>query len=118
MSNDSFLCPAWINEFQGKVTVCDRQGTIIYLNNRAIKNFEKEGGLKLIGTNLYSCHPEPSRTKLRELIEKCETNIYYTIKNGEKHLIHQAPLFENGKYLWYAEFIFDIPDNTLTHVRG
>ena len=118
MTSNAFTCPPWINEFEGKVTICDKLGTIIYLNNKAIKNFEKEGGLKLIGTNIYSCHPEPSRTKLRELIEKCETNVYYTIKNGERHLIHQAPLFENGHYKWYAEFIFDIPHDTITHIRG
>ena len=118
MSTETFSCPAWINEFQGKITICDLEGKIIYLNQRSVNNFKKEGGIGLLGTNIYDCHPEPSKTKLRQLIENCETNIYYTIKNGERHLIHQAPLFENGNYKWYAEFIFDIPEGTVTHVRS
>jgi hypothetical protein len=118
MKNDEFICPDWIHEFQGIITICDKEGKILYLNNRAIKNLEKDGGANLLGSNLFDCHPEPSRTKLKLLIENCETNIYYTLKNGRRRLIHQAPLFEKGEYKWYAEFIFEIPEDTVTHLRS
>jgi hypothetical protein len=118
MKNEEFAYPDWINEFQGIITICDRTGKIVYLNNRAIKNFEKDGGINLLGSDIYACHPEAASIKLRKLIENCETNIYYTLRNRVRHLIHQSPLFEKGEYKWFAEFIFDIPEETITHIRS
>lgn len=113
-----FESPKWMDEFKGIVTVCDLQGTIIYLNDRSIENFRKDGGQDLIGKNLFDCHPEPAGRKLKELMEKGESNIYYTLRNGRRRLINQMPLYENGEYCWYCELILEIPEDTPTFVRG
>ena len=40
----------WTKEINIAVTVCDEKGIITYMNNKAIKTFENDGGEKLIGT--------------------------------------------------------------------
>ncbi len=53
--------------FPGAVTVCDREGVILAMNDRAIETFAGGGGDRLLGTSVFSCHPEPARTKLQAL---------------------------------------------------
>jgi len=82
----------WVQTFPGAVTVCDATGIIIAMNAKAratwAKHLEKH---ELIGTNVLDCHPEPSRTKLKRLLETHETHSYTIEKNGRKTLIHHAP---------------------------
>ena len=113
-----FTAPGWMDEFGGIVTVCDLQGTIVYMNDKSVENFQKDGGKALLGSNLLDCHPEPARSLLKELMEKCRINVYFTLKNGRKHLIYQSPLFENGVYSWFSEMILDIPLEAPTFKRG
>ncbi len=41
----------WSEEFNGAVTVCDREGIIIYMNQYSAHQFQKYGGKELLGTN-------------------------------------------------------------------
>ena len=61
---------SWVKEFPGAITVCDSRGIILEMNAKAVENFKQDGGRKLIGKNLFDCHPEPARTKLKDLMEK------------------------------------------------
>ncbi|MBA4313647.1 MAG: diguanylate cyclase [Chlorobiaceae bacterium] len=100
---------SWINEFPGAVTVCDENGIILEMNEKAIKTFEKDGGAKLIGTNLLDCHPEPSRSKLLELLKTQQRNVYTIEKDGIKKLIYQSPWYTDGKYSGLVELSLEIP---------
>jgi transcriptional regulator with PAS, ATPase and Fis domain len=108
---------SWVKEFPGAITVCDSGGIIIELNDKAIENFREQGGEKLIGTNLLDCHPEPARTKLKELMEKRQINIYTIEKNGVKKLIHQAPWYIGGKYRGFVELSLEIPHDIPHFIR-
>jgi PAS domain S-box-containing protein len=99
----------WIQESSAAITVCDTQGMIIEMNDQATKVFQKRGGKKLVGSNLLDCHPEPARTKLRQLMEQQQTNIYSVEKNGIKRLIYQAPWYAKGKYSGFVEISFIVP---------
>jgi len=99
----------WMKEFPGAVTVCDVNGIILEMNEGAIKTFEADGGIKLIGTNLLECHPEPSRSKLKELLLTGKKNIYTIEKNGIRKLIYQSPWYKNGKYAGLVELSLEIP---------
>jgi len=99
----------WIREFPGAVTVCDREGTILFMNERAVSVFAVDGGAALVGTNVLDCHPEPARSKLRTLLAEGRTNVYTIEKNGTKKLIYQAPWFEAGIYRGFVELSLDIP---------
>jgi transcriptional regulator with PAS, ATPase and Fis domain len=108
---------AWIKEFPAAVTICNAEGIILEMNEKAIKTFEKDGGAKLIGTNLLDCHPEPSRSKLLELLKTQQKNIYTIEKNGIKKLIYQSPWYTSGKYSGLVELSLEIPFDLQHFIR-
>lgn len=99
----------WVREFPAAVTVCDTQGRILEMNDRAVATFEKDGGAKLIGTNVLDCHPEPSRAMLKGMLESGRTNVYTIQKQGKKKLIYQSPWYEDGRYAGFVEISVEIP---------
>ena len=100
---------AWVQEFAGAITVCDIKGTIIEMNSKSVQTFEKDGGEKLIGTNVLDCHPEPARTQLRAIMDNRKTNVYTIEKAGIKKLIYQAPWYQDGEYAGVVELSVEIP---------
>ena len=88
----------WVKEFVGAVTVCDTKGIILEMNDRAVKMFRKQGGAKLLGSNLLDCHPDPARRKLEELMKQQRRNVYTIEKKGIKRLIYQTPWYLDGQY--------------------
>lgn len=101
--------PAWIEGFPGSITVCDRAGIILYMNERALESFAADGGAALIGTNLLDCHPAPARGKLIEMMENQQSNVYTIEKKGAKKLIYQVPWYEDGQYAGFVELSLIIP---------
>ncbi len=104
----------WVEEFPGAVTVCDREGIILAMNDRSAASFGKEGGRELIGRNLIDCHPEPAKSKVRGMLASGKLNAYTIEKNGVWKLIYQAPWYEKGEYRGFVEFALEIPE-TLPH---
>ena len=100
---------AWVQEFPISITVTDREGKIIEMNAKAAKTFEKDGGLKLIGQNVMTCHPEKAQVKLRDIMDKRKTNVYTIEKAGVKKLVYQAPWYKDGEYLGVVELAIEIP---------
>ena len=100
---------AWVQEFAGAITVCDTKGTIIEMNSKSVQTFEKDGGEKLIGTNVLDCHPEPAKAKLRAIMENQKPNVYTIEKAGIKKLICQTPWYQGGKYAGVVELSVEIP---------
>ena len=99
----------WVREFPGAITICDAAGTILSLNARACRTFEREGGAGLVGRNVLDCHPEPARTKLRAMLERGEPNVYTIEKGGAHKLICQSPWYRDGKYAGFVELSLEIP---------
>ena len=107
----------WVSEFPGAVTVCDREGTILEMNERAATVFAADGGRALLGTHVLDCHPEPSRTKLRQLLEMGQTNVYTIEKNGVRKLIFQAPWRKDGEYCGLVELALELPPDMPHFIR-
>ena len=99
----------WIKEFPAAVTVCDEEGILLEMNDKAAKTLESDGGRKLIGSNMLDCHPEPARTKTERLLAAREKNVYTIEKNGIKKLIYQSPWYRDGKYAGFVELSLEIP---------
>jgi transcriptional regulator with PAS, ATPase and Fis domain len=99
----------WVKEFPAAVTVCDAEGIILEMNDKAAKTFEADGGYKLVGSNMLDCHPEPARTKTERLLAAREKNVYTIEKNGVKKLIYQSPWFKDGQYAGFVELSLEIP---------
>jgi transcriptional regulator with PAS, ATPase and Fis domain len=107
----------WTKEFKGAITVCDKEGKILQMNDKAIATFEKYGGEDLIGKDLLDCHPEPSKTMLKEMLLTEKANSYTIEKNGVKKLIYQSPWYENQKYMGFVELSLEIPMEMSHFVR-
>jgi len=99
----------WIKEFPAAITVCDPQGIIVAMNDRAAQTFEKEGGYDLIGSNLLNCHPEPARTRVLRLLADGQKNVYTIEKHGVKKLIYQSPWYQDGVYAGFVELSLEVP---------
>lgn len=108
----------WENEFGGAITVCDRLGIIVYMNEYSKKQFAKYGGEKLIGTSLIDCHPESARPLLLEMLKTPMNNAYLVEKHGVKKQVLQTPWMENGVFKGVVELSFIIPNEMPVHLRG
>ena len=107
-----------MQEFPGAITLCDREGIIIEMNDRSKKSFEEDGGAALIGKNVLDCHPEPARALLKNLLASGKTNVYTIEKKGRKKLIYQSPWYTGGEYRGFVELSLEIPFAMPHHVRG
>jgi len=110
--------PNWTKELNIAVTVCDENGVILEMNDKSCKTFEKQGGSKLLGTNLLDCHPEPAKSKVKDLLANPRANSYTIEKNGVKKLIYQAPWFEAGKFKGFVELSMEIPFDLPHFIRS
>lgn len=59
------MIPDWAKELNCSITVCDKDGVIVYQNDRAVEQYRKRGDL--IGRNLFDCHNEKSAAIIRNL---------------------------------------------------
>ncbi|WP_372950461.1 hypothetical protein [Mariniphaga sp.] len=108
---DKDFYPKWADEFPGAVTICNRQGIIVYMNRQSEIQFEKYGGKKLFGQSLIECHPEPARTQLLQMLEKPTENKYISEKNGRKKLVVQFPWMENDEFKGVVELSIFLPES-------
>jgi transcriptional regulator with PAS, ATPase and Fis domain len=108
----------WTDGFLGAITVCDREGIVVYMNDLSKKQFAKHDDGDLVGKSLIVCHPEPARSMLLKMLAEPISNSYTIEKNGIRKMIHQSPWMENGEFKGVIEISFEIPIKTPHHVRG
>ena len=94
---------AWVKELKAAITVCDRDGVALEMNDRAAETFASDGGRALVGKSILDCHPERARALFEELLRTGGTNVYTIEKAGVKKLIYQAPWYEGGEYRGIVE---------------
>ena len=80
----------WAEAMNCAVTVCDKEGVIVYMNRKSRETFCKDGR-SLIGANLFGCHPEHAREKIRRMLSTGESNSYTIQKHGVRKMIYQTP---------------------------
>ncbi len=101
----------WSEEVPVGIVVCNAEGIIESMNDRAARIFKVSGGMDLVGSNLMDCHPERAQDKVRELFEKKEPNCYTVETNGETAMLYQAPRYVDGVFKGFVEFIYTLPAN-------
>jgi PAS domain-containing protein len=107
----------WIKSFPAAITVCDTQGIILEMNDKAIDVFREDGGEKLLGTNLLNCHPDPARAQLQTMLNTQKPNYYTIEKQGIKKLLYQVPWYQNGIYAGFVELSLPIPNEMPHFIR-
>jgi len=105
------------HEFNASVTVCDKEGVIIYMNRKAAELYASFGGMELMGKNLLECHSEKTRERIRHMLQTPVENHYTTEKNGVKKYVAQLPWFENGRHMGIVEIVTFIPSDMPHFVR-
>ena len=108
---------SWVNNFVGAITVCDPEGIILEMNAAAAKEFAVQGGTALIGGSLLDCHPEPSRSRVKDMLVEQKPNTYTFEKNGVKKFIYQTPWYTEEGYAGFVELILPVPAGIPHHSR-
>ena len=99
----------WVKEFPGTLTVCDKNGIVIDMTDRAAKAFAEGGNPDLVGAPVYDCHPEAAKIKLKALFDSRRTNVYSFTKDGRKRLVFQTPWTVDGEYAGFLDLTLELP---------
>lgn len=98
------------------ITVCDKEGVILYMNEKARATFAKHGDL--IGKNLFDCHQPASADKIRHMLATGESNSYTISKAGQRKMIYQTPWRHEGEISGMVEISMVIPQDMPHYDRG
>jgi hypothetical protein len=112
-----FAMSEWIKNLPCAITICDLQGIVLEMNDKAAESFQAFGGRSLIGNSLIDCHPEPARSKLQQLLETGASNVYTIERNGVRKLIHQSPWYSNNQRSGMVELVIEIPAEMPHYIR-
>lgn len=115
ISINIYMIPDWSKEINCAVTVCDKEGVVLYMNDKAKETFARHGDL--IGKSLIPCHNERSRAIITDLLASGGTNVYTIQKNGVRKMIYQTAWKENGIVAGLVEISMLIPDEMPHYVR-
>ncbi len=108
----------YFKEVNLAVTICDKEGKILEMNDKWRKTFLKPGQEDLIGKNVLDCHPEPAHSLLADMLQNPRTNVYTIEKKGVKKLIYQTPWYVEGEFMGFMELSMEIPFEMKHCVRG
>lgn len=98
----------YFQEVPFAITICDKEGKIIEMNEKSVNTFVKDGK-SIIGNSLFDCHPEPVKQILLNLMENPRVNCYTIEKKGIKKLIYQSPWYKDNEFAGYIELSMEIP---------
>ena len=104
----------WASELPVAVTVSDKDGIILYMNEKSKSTFADDGGEKLIGKSMFECHSRASQNKIQIMMDSRSSNIYTIQKKNKKKMIIQLPWFESGNFEGLVEFSVELP-NEIPH---
>ena len=108
----------YFKEVNLAVTICDKEGKILEMNDKSRKTFLKPGQEDLIGKNVLDCHPGPAHSLLADMLQNPRTNVYTIEKKGVKKLIYQTPWYVEGEFMGFMELSMEIPFEMKHCVRG
>jgi transcriptional regulator with PAS, ATPase and Fis domain len=99
----------WADGLDVAITVSDKSGRIIYMNDKSASTFSKQGGKSLEGSNLRECHKPESWDKILRILDTGMSNCYTIEKDGVRKMICQAPWYQDGAVAGLVELSMVIP---------
>lgn len=99
----------WVNSFPAEIIVCDPDGNIVEMNQKAILLYQEEGGEAMVGRNIFDHHEEPSRSQVKSVVNQRKTTIYTAEQGGNKKLVCIAPWFQQDEYAGFTLLVLDLP---------
>ena len=109
MDNFRNSIPDWAFGMNCAVTVCDADGVILYMNEKALETFASRGDMR--GRNLFPCHNERSKSIMRRMLDTGESNTYTITKHGRRKIIYQTPWRADGRIAGLVEISIGLPDD-------
>lgn len=106
----------WPQAANCAITVCDADGVILYMNERARATFASHGDL--IGKNLFACHSPQSQEKIRHMLATGESNAYTISKDGLRKVIYQTPWRRDGIVAGMVEISMVVPADMPHYTRN
>lgn len=106
----------WPQAVNCAITVCDTDGVILYMNERARATFASHGDL--IGKNLFACHSPQSQEKIRHMLATGESNAYTISKDGLRKVIYQTPWRRDGIVAGMVEISMVVPADMPHYTRN
>jgi transcriptional regulator with PAS, ATPase and Fis domain len=100
---------SWFDSVTSAITVCDLDGIVIAMNDKAGISFAKDGGKDLIGKSLMECHNPHSQAMIKDMMKTGKVNAYTIEKKGIKKMIYQAPWYKDGVIGGLVEISMEIP---------
>lgn len=98
----------WAERLNCAVTVCDKEGTVLYMNERARQTFASHGDMR--GRSLLPCHSDRSRSIIASMLAEGHSNAYTIEKGGLRKMIYQSPWRdESGEIAGLVEISMVIP---------
>lgn len=100
------------------VTVCDREGVVLYQNAKAVL---RDGDV--LGRNLFDCHKESSARMIRRMIAEGSGHTYETVHSSpdavcSRSFIHQTPWYAaDGSVAGLIEIDIDLPAEVPVYSR-
>lgn len=110
------MIPEWAKELNCAVTVCDTEGVIIYMNDKAKATFASHGDM--VGKSLMPCHNDRSRAIIHGMLETGGSNCYTISKGGLRKMIYQTAWKEDGHVKGLVEISMEIPEEMPHYNRG
>ncbi len=112
----------WVKDFPAEVSVMAKDGTIVGLNDEAIKAFEYAGGEEVIGKNGIQCHQASTQEIIRKLLSEQKTHSYLRYK-PKSHpdsgiFCYQSPWYENGEFMGLVEFVLPIEPEEIERFKS
>lgn len=80
----------YFDEADISVTICDKEGKIIEMNQQS-RQVNCPDGRDLIGFNVLDCHPEPARSLLQKMMTEELKHVYTIDKKGKKSSSTRSP---------------------------
>lgn len=108
----------YLKKIPAAVTIADKDNKIVYMNDKSIEVFANEGGLELIGQDLFECHNQNSQKIMHEILKTGNPNSYTIEKKGIKKFIYQAAWSNENNESGLIEFSFEIPFDLSNFIRG
>ncbi len=101
----------WAYTYPAEIMVCAPDGQILEMNRTAIRQYEREGGARMIGSNVFDHHREPATSQLRTIIARKQTTTYTTQKENRTTLVRIAPWFQEEEYAGFVLMTFELPEH-------
>lgn len=100
----------WAKTLGCAITVCDREGVVLFQNDYSRRVFAKSGDM--VGRSLIPCHSPRSRQIIQKMLTEGCNNVYTITKAGQRKLIFQTPWHdEDGAIAGLVELSMVLPDD-------